>query len=181
VVAETAVRSLSLFLAALLALAIAHKLQLLRTGRAATQPLVKSHGLRGSRAALALSLALIAGAAVVTALVVSPELGLPATAALLVLYAFELRRLAAQETCGCFGEWLAASRRAQAIRRNLALGALAAAGIETTRTERWHGHIAKSVTTGLGVTVSVAGEERYRRDLERTARDVSESLLPAAP
>jgi methylamine utilization protein MauE len=128
VVAETAFRSLSLFFAALLALAISHKLQLLRTGRAAAQPLIKSHGLDSTSAALALTLALIVEAAIIAMLILWPEFGLPATASIFVVYAFELRRLSPQETCGCFGDWLAATRRAQAIRRNLLLGGLATIG-----------------------------------------------------
>lgn len=127
-VAETAFRSVSLLFAALLALAIAHKVHLLVAGRAAAQPLIKSHGLEGARAALLLSLALVVEAVIASALVVSARLGLAATAAVFLLYAFELRRLAPHETCGCFGEWLAVTRRAQAIRRNVLLGGLAAIG-----------------------------------------------------
>jgi hypothetical protein len=53
--------------------------------------------------------------------------------------------------------------------------------IEAKRTERWQGHVASSLTTSLGVTVSVAGEEQHESDLERTAQDIAESLLRTTP
>lgn len=52
---------------------------------------------------------------------------------------------------------------------------------EATRREHWHGHVAVSVTTSLGVTVSVAGLEAHERDIDAAARDIAESLLPTAP
>jgi hypothetical protein len=135
VLAETMFRSLTLVLTALLVLAVAHKVQLLRSGRAGSQPLIKSHGLHGAGAAVALSLGAVVEVAVAAALVLAPQYGFPATAALFLLYAHDLRRLAPNETCGCFGEWLAAARRTQAIRRNLTLAGLAVIGGVAYQTE----------------------------------------------
>jgi hypothetical protein len=128
VITETALRSASLFFAAILLVAMVHKLQLLRRGKAQSQPLIRSYRLRSAVAALLLVVAIVAEAATVAGLLLVPTIGFAASALLLSLYAFELRRLAPGESCGCFGEWLAVARRAEAIRRNIVLAVVAIVG-----------------------------------------------------
>jgi hypothetical protein len=127
-VVEAVLGTLSLCFAALLATAVAHKVTVLARGTAPVQPLIKARGLEGKRAALALGASAALEVAIAVLLVFAPAWGLLAVATLMLFYAGELRRLSPEENCHCFGEWLAATRRAGAIRRNLVLSGVAATG-----------------------------------------------------
>ena len=118
---ELFARSASLVLAVLLCFAVAHKLRVLRRGEAKAQPLLRD------RAGAGFLLAALAGVELLTAaaLVVRPAAGLVVLMALLLVYTWELRRLAPGEPCGCFGELLDQTDRA--VQRNLVLLAVAAA------------------------------------------------------
>lgn len=121
-----AIRVFCLCLAALLLLAVLHKLRLLRTGAAATQPLLALTPWRERHANALLATAACVEILTVVALVVTPVLGLAATIAVLAAYTAELWRLDRSQDCGCFGDVLSASRN-DAIRRNAILLTLAAA------------------------------------------------------
>lgn len=128
-----AIRVFCFCLAALLLLAVLHKVRLLRTGAAATQPLLALTPWREQHANV-----LVVSAACVellsgVALVVTPVLGLAATIAVLAVYTAELWRLDRNQDCGCFGDVLSASRN-DAIRRNTILLTLAGASLVSAAT-----------------------------------------------
>jgi hypothetical protein len=66
-------------------------------------------------------------AVVIFLLIAAPVAGLAATAALVLIYAIELRRLGVDEDCECFGAALRARTRSGAIARNLTIAATSAA------------------------------------------------------
>jgi hypothetical protein len=126
VIAEAVLRSLSLCLAGLFLVAIAHKAYLVRAGSASQQPLIRRRGWEGRNARLALAGTAAGEAVIAGMLVVRPTVGFAAAACAIAFYTFELRRLAPDESCGCLGEILEAGGRSAAVRRNLIL--LGAAG-----------------------------------------------------
>jgi small-conductance mechanosensitive channel len=126
-VIDALARSSSLVLAALLCVAIAHKVSVLRAGEADRQPLLRKRGWSPERAAAALAVAAVAEAVVALAVVLVPPVGLLALAALLAAYTVGLRELDADESCACLGEFLDRAGRAVAIRRNVVLVAVAVA------------------------------------------------------
>lgn len=125
-VAEAAIRIFCLCLAALMALAVVHKVKVLAAGDAYRQPLIRLTAWRRRHPSLALGLAANAELAIALLLVLASPAGLGAALALLAVYSWELRRLDAENPCDCFGSFLAMSRVA-ALRRNLALGVISAA------------------------------------------------------
>jgi hypothetical protein len=126
-VIDAVTRSSSLVLAAVLGLAVAHKLRVLRAGAAHEQPLIRRREWSPEVAAVVLMAAACMEAAVAVFLVLRPPVGLIALAGLLLAYTRELRRLDAGESCGCLGEFLDRADRAQAVRRNLILVGVAMA------------------------------------------------------
>ena len=105
-VVETVFGTLSLCFAVLLGAAVLHKFSVLSRGTAAAQPLIKVRGLQGRRAAVVLAAGAALEVAVAATLVLAPGPGFLTVAVLLLFYASELRRLAPEENCHCFGEWL---------------------------------------------------------------------------
>jgi hypothetical protein len=114
-----------LCLASLFLLALIHKVQVLLAGTASAEPLIRNRGLHGARAAAALGVGAAIEVGIIFALVVQPAIGCTATSTLLLAYTWELRSLAEEESCGCFGQLLELQTRSAAIARNIALATLA--------------------------------------------------------
>lgn len=123
---ETGARSLSLCLAGLFALGIAHKMRALGSGNEEAQPVIARYGLHGGWATAALAAAAGAEAGITTVLLIQPAFGCLSAGALLLAYSLLLGRLAPDESCMCLGELFDARSRAGAIRRNVGLGVAAA-------------------------------------------------------
>src|ERR1700740_1869112 len=102
----TVARIGTIAIALLLALAVVHKGRVIARGGAASEPLVKVSRLRSLHARAVLTLTAGIEAVLVVLLVGSPTVGLAATTALTIAYAFELRRLEPDEPCNCFGDVL---------------------------------------------------------------------------
>lgn len=133
---DTLMRGVTICFALLLVVAIAHKLRVLASKGARTEPVIATHGWSERAAESVLAAVMIIEVATVIALLAVPVLGLFVVSLLLVVYAVELRRLRPGESCACFGDLFTASDRAAAIRRNLillaasvALGASYGAGL----------------------------------------------------
>jgi hypothetical protein len=122
-VLEGAVRVLCLCLGGLMLLAAVHKGRVLIRRSADVERLMQVSESRRRHASTWLLLALVVEVAVAVALVLVPVVGLGAALVLLATYSRELRRLAPEESCNCFGNFLRDSRVA-AMRRNLTLGVL---------------------------------------------------------
>lgn len=117
---SSAIRVVALLVAALFAVAIAHKARVIARGDARAQPLVQLSDLRRSHAVLVLALAATLETAIVFALILAPLAGLAAALLLLGCYSVELRKLAPGATCDCFGNFMR-DTGAAAVRRNIAL------------------------------------------------------------
>jgi hypothetical protein len=131
-------RVASLLIAALLLVALLHKVRVLARGGAHEMPLIRLDEWR-RRHAVAL-LAIAAGCELVVAvlLLLVPTAGLGAATVVLGGYAWELRRLDPDQSCGCFGDFLKTTGE-RALLRNLVLAAisgtafvLALSGVVTT-------------------------------------------------
>jgi hypothetical protein len=127
-VAGEIVRAVSLCVALLFVVAVGHKVQILRAGEAAAEPLIKLGGWRKRHASTAIALAGIAETALAVLLVTVPLVGLVGASLLLVLYAREVRRLPADQPCNCFGGVIRTHAGAAAVRRNAGLAVVTAAG-----------------------------------------------------
>lgn len=124
---EAAARGASLVIAGLFFLGALHKGHLIMQGRAAAQPLMRLTPWRRKHARLTLAAAGTLEIGVATLLLIHPLGGFLGAVALLLFYAAELRRLPEHESCNCFGAFLSEAR-SRAIRRNLVVCALSAAG-----------------------------------------------------
>lgn len=116
-----AARALSLLLAVLLVVAVVHKAKVLAVGVPQDEPLTRARRWSGTRARLALILAVAAELVAVAALIFVPRFGFGVVTGLLLLYVLELRRLSPYEDCACFGDVLPRARRDQAMARNILL------------------------------------------------------------
>jgi hypothetical protein len=122
---EEVARGVALALAALFMLAVVHKVDVLRSGDAAREPLVRDTALLRRHARLAVGAALAAELGAATLLVLAPAYGYGVALVLVTVYAARLRRLPADQRCNCFGSVMHADRRSSAIARNVAIGAVA--------------------------------------------------------
>jgi hypothetical protein len=125
---DTVVRGATVLLAGLFAAAIAHKIQMLATRSAASEPLIRVSAWRKAHATPVIVSALIVEAVVAVLILFDPAAGLAAASLLVAVYAFEMRRLPRDEGCRCFGSLTRSNSRAAAIRRNLVLLVLCALG-----------------------------------------------------
>lgn len=125
-VASGASRVICLCLAGLVALAAAHKIRVLAAGTPSAEPLMQVTAWRRRHAARVLGLAAAVEVAITAALLAAPGAGLGAALLMLGVYSWDLRRLPADESCNCMGNFLSHTRSA-ALRRNAVLAALAAA------------------------------------------------------
>jgi hypothetical protein len=148
-VAETALRSLSFGFAGLFLLAAAHKLLTLAAGTEDEQPLLARRGVRGAGARAALSITAAVEVAVAALLAVKPAVGFLAAAGLLAFYTRELRLLAPDEGCRCFGGLLDVETPRGSIRRNLALVAIAVVGAVSYLSEAVGIASASQLTVGI--------------------------------
>lgn len=124
---ETAMRAVSLLVAGMFVVSAVHKLDVLRLGGAALEPVLARHRLGDSTAMAVLALALVVECGLVVLLLLAPGYGFAGAAVLLLLYCTELRRLPAGQGCMCFGAFFDVASSATAIRRNVVVAAVAAA------------------------------------------------------
>jgi hypothetical protein len=99
--------------------AAAHKVRVLRRGRASQQPVLQTVGLLKAHPQAATSAALAAECGLVVALVLAPLPGLALAALVLIVYTQLVRRLAPGAPCACFGG--SGDLAASAVRRNAVL------------------------------------------------------------
>lgn len=123
--------ALCLCAAGLILLAAVHKGRAVALGTAVSQPLMQLSDWRREHAAPLLAMLGACELVVVAALVLEPAAGMGGALALLALYTWELRRLAPDEHCDCFGNFLRTERNV-ALRRNVLL--MAALGASLTAT-----------------------------------------------
>lgn len=174
VVIDALARGSSLVLVALLCAAVVHKVRVLRTGRAAEQPLLRKRDWSEGLAAGVLAAAALAEVVIAVAVAGAPALGLGALVVLLLAYTRALRTLDADESCACLGEFLDRSRRAGAVRRNLVLVAVAGAGALAYATGAAT-HV-EPTQADVGVAAVVVAVLLARVALQRQFRDNNERL-----
>jgi hypothetical protein len=121
----TALRSISFVFAALLALAAAHKATVIVQRNATAEPLMQLTDWRRRHATALLLTAGIVEVLVCVALLLRPAAGFASLGVLAIFYAVNLRRLAATDTCNCFGSALKSPSRRAAIVRNVAIAGVA--------------------------------------------------------
>jgi hypothetical protein len=114
------VRGWGLAVAVVFLMAAVHKVEAVRAGRAATQPLFAHSPWRRRHAGVLLAAVATVEALAVLLLAAAPTVGLGLAVVLLAVYTAELRRLRPDQDCDCFGPKLTADR-AGALRRNVAL------------------------------------------------------------
>jgi hypothetical protein len=125
-VGAAALRVASLLIAALLLVALVHKVRVLAAGGAHEMPLIRLAEWRRRHAAVLLAFAAGGELVVAVLLVVVPTAGLGAATVVLGGYAWELRRLDPDQSCGCFGNFLRTTGE-MAVLRNLVLAAISGA------------------------------------------------------
>jgi hypothetical protein len=116
-------RSVSICVVALLGLAVVHKVRVLRNGQAPNEPLLRLTSWRRRHAFGVLLAVGILEAGIAAMLLLAPAVGFAMLAALASGYAVELRRLARDEPCNCFGSTLRVGSRQTAMVRNILLAA----------------------------------------------------------
>lgn len=126
----SAVTGIEVFIGGVLALGLGRKLFVLTRGDAASEPLL-ARETRRRHARTLLALAALVELATIVLLVAEPAVGLIVAAALLGVYAWELRRLEPSQPCNCLPLAGGGAGRNTAIARNVVLIAiaLAAAGL----------------------------------------------------
>lgn len=161
---DAAVRGAAIVLAALFALAAAHKIDVVRTGGAAGDPLISSSGVLRRHPVLALGTAIVSELLASTLLVVAPALGYAVALALVSTYTVALRRLPANEPCRCFGSVLLVDRKSTAVIRNIAIVAVAALALAGYATGVLHSSAPMDRAWGIAVVLgaALAGAEAAR-------------------
>lgn len=127
-IGEGATRVVCICLAGLVALAVVHKAKVLVARTASVEPLIQLTEWRRRHAIALLASAATVEAAIAVTLVAVPTVGLGAALVMLIVYSLQLRRLPAEESCDCMGNFLSYSRAA-ALKRNGVLGSVAAAAM----------------------------------------------------
>jgi hypothetical protein len=149
-----ALRSFSICFAALLGLAVIHKGRVLAAGRAAEEPLLRVSSWRRTHAAPVLLTAGLAESCIAVLLLVSPMAGFGALGALALAYVADLRRLAENEPCNCFGSALRATGRRAAIARNVGIAGVS--GVATVLYATSAVTVAPVTQTVIGVALIIA-------------------------
>jgi hypothetical protein len=125
VLVDSVLRVAALCLAALFALAAAHKFRVVLRGEAAHEPLIQRVAWRDRHATAVVLVAGFIEVGIAAMLAARPQLGAVAALAVLGVYTGELRRLAPDEACRCFGALLESSGRRRLLQRNAVLMAAA--------------------------------------------------------
>lgn len=162
-------RGMTIAIALLFLVAVAHKVRVLRDGRAQAEPMIRTAKVWARRPRLSLSAAALSELSAVGLLLVAPVAGLATGAGLVAFYISQLLRLPDDVPCNCFGAGLRSPTRAEAITRNVALAAVAGglavamlAGL--TVSDDW----AASAATALAILAPLAGTIQLRRTLPTT-------------
>jgi methylamine utilization protein MauE len=159
-----ALRSLSIFFAGLLVLAVVHKVRVLSGGQAERDPLMRLSRWRLRHASGLLLAAGILEAGIAVLLLVSPLAGYGALFALALGYAIDLRRLADDQACNCFGSALQASSRRAVIARNVCIAGVSsvAASLYATSAAGIEPVTQSVIGVALIITAAVAGVDLLR-------------------
>jgi hypothetical protein len=173
VVAADLVRALTLYVALLLVLAVAHKVRVLYARRAGAEPLIELGGWRKRHASVAIALAAIGEIALAVVLIAVPIIGAAGSSLLLAFYAREVARLPADQPCNCFGEVLRTHDGRAAIRRNVVLATAAAGAFLAYATGAVGVAPLSGVTFGIALILAaaLAAAEIVRRFGESTRRE----------
>jgi hypothetical protein len=153
---DSGVRVVCLCLAVLMGIAAIHKIQVLVRGLSDMEPMLHVTEWHQRHAVLLLAAALIAELATAASLVVVPVVGLGASLALLGIYSWHVRRLAPDESCNCFGNFLR-DGRVSAMRRNLILGAPGAAAFVAVVTGALQAAPISQATAGTALILTMIG------------------------
>ena len=152
---DVALYSLALFFAALLMLAIVHKVRVLRGGQPAAEPLMKVTEWRMSHARTLLVAAAAMECVICVSIVAAPPLGFIALGILAAGYSFDLRRLPEQEPCNCFGGAIESPNSRAAIRRNVGIASVSLAAAVLYMTDV--ADVAGLSQTTVGAALVLAG------------------------
>ena len=118
-------------LAVLFAITVAHKSRVLVRGEAADEPLLRRHPVLARHAPLILAVVVTLEVAVTALLVTRPTWGFVVAAAVVAGYTTQVRGLAPDQSCHCFGDVLDAESRDSALLRNAVIiaGCVVAAAV----------------------------------------------------
>lgn len=176
-VAADVARALSLWLAFLLVLAVAHKLRVLYAHEAEAEPLIELGGWRKRHASAAIALAAMGEITLAVVLVAVPVVGCAGVSLLLAFYAREVARLPADQPCNCLGGVLRTHTRGAAIRRNVVLAVGAAAAFLGYATGAVDVTPLSGATFGIALVLvaALAAAEALRRFGESTRRESASS------
>jgi hypothetical protein len=151
--ADSIAGSIVVLIVVLLVLAIAHKLNVVRTGSHRGEPLLAISPWRLRHGPALLLAATVLEASVVVALFADTPLGLGLVVCLSLMYAALLRDLGPDEGCRCFGNLMHVKTRRLAIMRNVLLAAVSASALGLSLADA----VAPRATSDLALgTVAIA-------------------------
>lgn len=153
---DMSVRGAAILLSGLFAAAVFHKVQLLATRSAVSEPLIQVSEWRRTYAAPIIFAALIVELSVAVFLVVEPAWGLTAAAILTAFYAYQMRHLPRNASCRCFGSLTRARSRFMAVRRNVFLAILSGVGSIGYAAGAVHDVRVTDITIGIALIAGAA-------------------------